>query len=257
MSKAQGTARTRDELILAINLYCRTPFGKIHQTNPDIVAMAELLGRSPGSVGYKLANFASIDPSLARKGMANASKLDKAVWAEFFENWDAMAFESEQRMAELTGDAIGESVAAEERTEYSLNIPEGKSRDAMVKQRVNQGFFRRMILASYGQKCCLTGLALPSLLNASHIVPWAAEVSSRTDPRNGLCLNALHDRAFDRGLITVGENRQVVVSSAVMEVAREDATAIQEVAGRELVEPGRFLPDPNYLAYHREHVFVG
>ena len=62
---------TRDELILAINLYCKTPFGRIHIRNPEIIELAKLLNRTPGSVSYKLANFASIDPSLDRKGVSN------------------------------------------------------------------------------------------------------------------------------------------------------------------------------------------
>lgn len=73
---------TREELILAINLYCKTPFGKMHKTNPAVIELAALIGRTPSSVGLKLGNFASFDPSLkARgiKGASNASKLDKTI----------------------------------------------------------------------------------------------------------------------------------------------------------------------------------
>jgi putative restriction endonuclease len=251
MSTKSGRAWTRDELILAVNLYCKTPFGKIHVRNPNIIRLAELMDRSPGSVGYKLANFASIDPSLARKGMANVSKLDKVVWAEFFADWDAMAFESEQRMAELTGAPVLNT------DEEDIVIPPGKTEEAVVRRRVNQGFFRKMVLASYEQKCCITGLAITALLNASHIVPWAADASVRTDPRNGLCLNALHDRAFDRGLITVDEGFRVVVSRAVAGLPQEKAGAIQEVAGRKLVMPRRFVPDQAFLEFHRTNIFEG
>ena len=55
---------TREELILAINLYCKLPFGKLHQNNPEIKHLAQLIGRSNGSLAYKLVNFASLDPSL-------------------------------------------------------------------------------------------------------------------------------------------------------------------------------------------------
>ena len=97
MSKILRKSWTRGELILAINLYCKTPFGKIHYHNPLIIELAKYLGRTPGSVSYKLANFASIDPSLDRKGASNVSKLDKETWEEFFNDWEKMAFESEQK----------------------------------------------------------------------------------------------------------------------------------------------------------------
>jgi putative restriction endonuclease len=93
---------TREELILAINLYCKTTFGRLHSSNPDIIHLAMLLGRTPGSVGFKLVNFASLDPTLkARgiKGAVNASKLDKEIWDEFYDNWDELPFESEKLLA--------------------------------------------------------------------------------------------------------------------------------------------------------------
>jgi putative restriction endonuclease len=98
MSKIRRKPWTRDELILAINLYCKIPFGKIHIHNPQIIKLAEYLDRTPGSVSYKLANFASIDPSLDRKGASNVSKLDREIWGEFFNDWEKMAFESEQKI---------------------------------------------------------------------------------------------------------------------------------------------------------------
>jgi putative restriction endonuclease len=74
---------SREELILAINLYCKLPFGRLHNRNPEIINLANLIGRTPSSVAYKLVNFASLDPSLkARgiKGASNASNLDREIW---------------------------------------------------------------------------------------------------------------------------------------------------------------------------------
>lgn len=85
--KAGQTLWTRDELILAVNLYCKLPFGKMHKSNPEIIRFASLIGRTPSSIALKLGNFASFDPTLkARgiKGASNASKLDKIIWDEFY-----------------------------------------------------------------------------------------------------------------------------------------------------------------------------
>lgn len=75
--------------------------------------------------------------------------------------------------------------------------PQGRRRDSTAR-----AFFRAAVLAGYDHRCALTGLDLPELIHASHIIPWADNVPRRADPTNGIALNVLHDRAFDRGLIT-------------------------------------------------------
>lgn len=240
---------TRDELILAINLYCKTPFGKIHVRNPEIKELAELLGRTPGAVSLKLANFASIDPSLARKGASNVSKLDKEVWHEFFDDWETMAYASEKKTLSLQHKPI--------ETPEEQKIPEGKEKDAIVKNRVNQGFFRKMILSSYNSKCCLTGLPIPKLLIASHIIPWAIDSKNRLNPQNGLCLNALHDKAFDQGYITIDESYRVVVSPEVGKREPDKVKMLTDYEGETITMPSRFIPNQDFLGYHRENVFIG
>ncbi len=74
---------TREETILAFELYCRTPFGKMHQRNPNIILLAQMIGRTPSAVALKLGNFASLDNSIQQKGMSNFSKIDKAIWKQY------------------------------------------------------------------------------------------------------------------------------------------------------------------------------
>jgi putative restriction endonuclease len=251
MSNGTRKPWTRGELILAINLYCKTPFGRIHNRNPDIVALAAKLDRSPSSVSYKLASFASIDPTLNRKGADHTSRLDQEVWNEFFADWDAMAYESERLSSQVQGTKI-------ELPDDETMLPlEGKTREAIVMARVNQSFFRKMILASYDGACCITGLAVPELLVASHIVPWSKDPENRMNPRNGLCLNALHDKAFDMGLITINEEFRVVVSSVLSSLPRPEShhELISKYAGSRMALPQKFLPDQALLDFHRQHIF--
>lgn len=100
---------SREELILAINLYCKLPFGRLHNSNPQVIRLAELIGRTPSSVAYKLVNFASLDPSLKKrgiKGASNASKLDKVIWEEFYNNWNELPYESEKLLAQFENKPI-------------------------------------------------------------------------------------------------------------------------------------------------------
>jgi putative restriction endonuclease len=214
---------TREELILAFNLYCKIPFGTIHIRNPQIIALAKILGRTPSAVSWKLANLASLDPTLKKRNIAGAShgaKLDAEVWEEFNNNWELLSFESERLLAGRTGKQI-ETVTD---IEISDLPKEGKERDAIVKIRVNQSFFRKTVLAAYDFKCCITGLAIPELLNASHIIPWSKDEENRVNPRNGLCLNAIHDRAFDRGLLTITPEYVVKISDYVKRNKTSEAT---------------------------------
>ena len=99
---------------------------------------------------------------------------------------------------------------------------------------------------------------MPELLNASHIIPWKADAGRRAHPSNGLALNALYDRAFDRGLICFDEKLRVVVSGRLREgdVPALQRHALLEMEGRPLRLPYRFTPDPAALAWHRGYVFA-
>ncbi len=158
---------TREELIVAFNLYCKIPFGRIHIRNPLVIELAKSIGRTPSAVSWKLANFARLDPALKKRQIAGATHGARAeieIWQEFNDNWEKLSFESERLLQKMAG-----RIAPPE--EETQEFPEGRTREALVRTRVNQDFFRAAVLAAYGGRCCITGLCIPQLLNASHIVP--------------------------------------------------------------------------------------
>lgn len=246
-----------DELILAFNLYCKTPFGRIHNRNPDIISLAKTIGRSPSAVSWKLANFARLDPSLQERniaGAAHGSKGEIEVWKEFNEDWETLAFESERLLAQTVGRKV-EKIAEVPEEELPK---EGKERERIVRSRVNQHFFRATILAAYGNKCCITGMPIPELLTASHIVPWSVDHENRLNPRNGLCLNAIHDRAFDRGLLTITTEYRVKLSRKVSDLNKDVAVRdfLIRYEGLPITLPTRFVPDTSLLERHNKEVYL-
>ena len=254
---ARGKPWTRDELIVAMNLYCKLPFGLLHQRNPDVIRLAKRLDRTPGSVAMKLCNLASLDPVHQARGimgLTGASQGDRDVWAEFHSDWDRLAYESEKLSAKLAGIPV-ERLAEIDETELPR---EGKERERLVKQRVNQHFFRAAVLAAYNGRCCITDLEIRGLLCASHVVPWAKDKPNRMNPRNGLCLNALHDRAFDRGLITLTLDFKVQISG-VLKRAKPSAARfwLTDFDNAPIRTPEKFTPDTKFIAWHRAHVFQG
>jgi putative restriction endonuclease len=244
---------TREELIVAFNLYCKIPFGRIHIRNPLVIKLAKAIGRTPSAVSWKLANFARLDPSLKKRhvtGATHGAHAEVEIWEEFNENWEKLAFESERLLQEMAGETFELAETQE--------FPEGRTREALVRIRINQGFFRTAVLAAYGARCCISGLSVAQLLNASHIVPWTVDVKNRTNPRNGLCLSAIHDRAFDCGLLTVTPDLKVKLSPKVKGIAADGAIRefLWRFDGVSISPPLHFAPDTNFLRYHNEQVFL-
>ena len=246
---------TREEEIIVFNLYCKIPFQKSSKTHPDVVRIAQLIGRTPSAVNMKIGNYGSFDPNLKRQGISgltNVSKLDKQIWDEFNGNWDELAFLSEKLIAKLENVPIEEKVSAP--------IPVGYEKTITTKQRVNQSFFRNALLSSYSSACCITGISNSSLLLASHIKPWRdSSDSEKTNPENGLLLNALHDKAFDAGLITVTPDYLIRVSDKITD--KFDGQIIKRFFGdynkKKITLPEKFYPKKEFLEYHNDIVFLG
>lgn len=256
--RSMSTERwTKEQLKLAFHLYCQLPFGKLHHSNPEIIKLAGLIGRTPSAVAMKLVNFASLDPAITqsgRKGLGNASAMDRAVWEEFNADWERLALESELLRRKLDADAKPADDADEQLVpdDYS-----GETKRVITEQRIKQSFFRRAVLSSYGGRCCMSGLPDTRLLVASHIVPWSQDKANRLNPSNGLCLSALHDRAFDQGLITLSDDLKVLVSEQLKQ--QKDpyiAEVLLPVDGHGIKVPERFAPKPEFIRWHRETLFL-
>jgi len=249
----------RVQLLVAFHLYCRIPFGKMHRSNPDIIRYAALIGRTPSALAMKLTNIASLDPAITssgRKGLEGASSADRAMWEEMQADWDKFAAATHQTISQIEGQPLLEPNNEEILVDDALSY-EGAEKLALTKARVGQSFFRNAVLSAYDYRCCISGLAVPQLLVASHIVPWRSDPKNRLNPRNGLCLSMLHDKAFDLGLISVANDFTVQVSPKLKRL--DDAflsSSILKYEGQRLRIPEKFLPHPEFLTFHRDTVFV-
>lgn len=249
---------TREETIIAFNVYCKIPFKRSNKNNPTIIKYAKIIGRSPSALNMKVGNIGRLDPELKKQGIVGLShggKIEEEVWAEFNSNWEKLAYESELLIAKFSKKSIEES------TQISIEeneIPLGLERTSIVKQRVNQGFFRSAILSAYNEKCCISGLPIKELLIASHIIPWAKDTKNRLNPRNGLCLNSIHDKAFDRGLLTITTNYRVKISSYLDRFNSEESVIrfFKKYEDKEIVLPDKFLPSKEFLDYHNKNIFI-
>ena len=246
----KGRNWNRQELLVAFGFYCQIPFGKLHSRNPDIIKASELIDRTPSALAMKLTNIASLDPviiSTGRKGLAGASNADKKMWEEMHSNWEAFAIESSDALNRLLSD---DTVLFPATENYAGNMKTTK-----VEVRIGQNFFRKSVLSAYNNTCCISGLSMPKLLVASHIVPWRVDASNRLNPSNGLCLSMLHDKAFDIGIITIQDDMTVMTSKTITSLDSFYGTTIKSYEGKEITQPDKFQPNLDFLEYHRKNIF--
>ena len=254
---ANGSRWTRDQLLVAFALYCRLPFGRLHYRNPEIAQYAGAIGRSPSALAMKLTNIASLDDAITstgRSGLRNASAADRAMWEEMHEDWERFAVESNRAIAMVEAENVPPDEAFDDDDDQLVGV----DRITVTTSRVGQDFFRAAVLSAYNGRCCITGLSVPSLLVASHIVPWSHDETNRVNPRNGLLLSALHDKAFDNGLLTVDDDMTIQVSRRRAEI--DDpyfSESFDRYEGHRISLPEKFSPDRDFLSYHREHIFQG
>jgi putative restriction endonuclease len=255
-----GKKWSRSELLVALNLYHKLTFGQLHARQPAIVALADKLGRKPGSVAMKLSNFASLDEALKLrgiKGLQGASALDREMWTEFHENPGELVPASEEAFRKLFDASEDDEVevVSKQGVRIFKKPPDGPTETTgTAKARLGQSYFRDVVLNNYGNKCGISGLDLRELLVASHILSWANHEAERLNVRNGICLSRLHDAAFDQHLIGFDDDLRLILSPRLKQSLTKkiviDAFAAFEGASLGLPEDA-VPPDPRFLATHR------
>ncbi len=253
----KNIAWTKEETLLALNLYLKLPFGQFYSQNKDVMKLASMIGRTPSSVSMKLSNFARLDPfhkNRGVKGLAHGAKLEEEVWNEYIENRGEVMFKSEQLLTEIQGEVL----------EFKFNdvlqdlpLMKGEEKIRAVKTRVNQRVFREIVLANYSSKCIISKISIPDLLIASHIIPWSKDENERLNPENGLCLSAIHDRAFDKGLLGIDIDYKILLSNKIKEHYQQPffETYFGQFENKLIEQAGKYLPRKAFLEYHLENIF--
>jgi len=248
---------SREELILAFNLYLKLPFGKMHKATPEIIELAHLINRTPSSIGMRLGNFASVDPFHQERGIGGLKggmNQVKPIWDEFISNQEELVFLSEQILAQREHTVIETKYEDELK---DLKDIQGANKLRLVKTRVNQCVFRQMVLTNYTTKCAISNIDIPELLLASHIIPWSVDEKQRLNPENGICLSALYDRAFDKGLIGISHNHEILLSPHLKKKKGTDyyQKHFAPIENQKINTAIKYLPGEQFIEYHLEHVF--
>ena len=241
---------TREETLVAFNVYCKIPFKDSHSTHPMIVEYAKIIGRSPSALNMKIGNLGRLDPKLKERGivgLSHGAKLEEDVWNEFYANPDKLAYESECLVAKFSKRNIEDTVSVD-----IENLPQGKERFSVVKQRVNQSFFRSAVMCAYNSKCCISGVGSPELVEACHIVGWIEDTRNRSNPENGLCMNAFFHKSYDNFLIGITPDYDIIISDELLGKTAKGTFRdyLVKLQSQKLILPSRFFPKQDFLDCH-------
>jgi putative restriction endonuclease len=243
---------TREELILAFNLYLKLPFGQMDEGTYEVKELSKILSRrTPGAVAMRLGNYAHVDPYHQERGVVglkNGIKQVQPIWDEFINNQEELVYESERILAEYQHTTIE---ATYPEIAFDLKNLVGETKIRAVKVRVNQSVFRKMILKTYNSQCAISGINLSALLVAGHIVPWAANEQERLNPENGFCLSNLYDKAYENGLICVDTDYKLLISRRLKEESSKEfyRDFFGRFENKPITVPKTYKPKKEFLEY--------
>lgn len=246
---------SREETIVAFYVYCIIPFASSSKTNKTVIHYANLLCRTPSALNMKIGNIGRLDPELKKMnvtGLTHGAKMEKIVWDEFNNNRERLVYEAEKIIEKLSTTSIEDIYLSTEEVDYSSD-----DKIRLVKTRINQNFFRSSVLSAYNNTCAITNMQVGEFLVASHIKPWAEDKNNRLNPHNGICLNSIHDKAFDRGYITIDKNYRIIISSRLKEFYSNKFIndVFKKYEGNKILLPKKFKPSLNFLEYHNDVIF--
>lgn len=229
----------------------------MHKGNPEIIHLSSIIGRSADAVAIRLTNFASLDPYHQQrgvKGMTGGKKQCQPIWDEFINNRENLLFESERIYAEKEDTTIEKKYAD---ILIGTEGMKGETKIREVKTRVNQNVFREIVISNYTCKCAISGIDIPDLLTASHIIPWSKNEAERLNPENGICLSALYDKAYDKGLIGIDQTFRVLLSPELKKKTKKEyfSNFFANIDGVKIILPKKYNPHKDFLQYHLDSIF--
>lgn len=224
------------------SITCITNFSLLKQIADFVCSQQTLFRKGEHSIFH---NINSNQNSYPGKGFCSAA-------IKQLLKYYAYNSEEEKAWAILNKKGSGKSISKELSTLFKID-KEGNDAIVTTRVRLGQSYFRKMVLHNFGNKCCVTGLNVPQVLQASHIVAWASDKTNRMNPENGLCLSATYDAAFDKHLISFDEDYRMIVSKEIKEYYTNEITKayFENYEGKQITLPTLYLPSKKLLEKHR------
>ncbi len=151
----------------------------------------------------------------------------------------------------------------ESSSDYKTNLLNLKTRLNPEKYQVEvynrSNIFRREVVKLYNETCCISGLRVSApftitMVDACHIIPFSSSLNNSLTNGIALCPN-LH-RAFDRGLISVDDNYEIILSNSFIENDFSEYS-FSKIKGKKISLPSDndFIPSAKSFSWHRQNIF--
>lgn len=168
----------------------------------------------------------------------------------------ALGLDSDEPLLPRIDDLTSVQGLEEEQTPFLYE--ESRDRIQYIASRaVRKRVFRSVVLNAYDKRCAITGLKLingggRAEVDAAHIKP--VEAKGPDIVNNGIALSGTAHWMFDRGLISLSDDLEILISRQVNDL--ESVRALVNKTGR-AIAPRRLSdrPHPHFLNWHRENCF--
>lgn len=246
-----GESWTRDDFLVTLDLYLDDPEIEKRQNDDRVKELAELMGRSVGSISSRLGNFRALDPN-ADSGMENAGEPAQEIWDEYFGNEEELAREAELARERLAAGIVVDETPGTGSTGSGGEVTTGET-TSTTTNRIGQQDFRKQVRDRYEDSCVLCDVDKPGLLQAGHILDWSEFESPRGDPANGLLLCYTHHRAFDLNMFTLSDDYEIVIRPELDTQSEFLTQTILNREGESVTFPNA-PPSAEYLERHNERI---
>jgi len=239
--------------------------GKASETNKFYFFGAAKMGKVEGTtrVTGKLVKCYPFNEFIHQSEIGNFKwtfKDKKESWEHFFNQYgmnkiNKIDFEELLKISESNVEFDKEPDAEAEATKdiqsgnYEVDDKEGKT-----KIRAKQQAFSNKVKTNYNNQCAICSIKTKEFLIGSHIIPWSKRKDIRIKPSNGICLCSLHDKAFDKGFISLTNDLKIIIT----EIKLDDLQLVNElkkINGKKIFKPKIHAPEKEFLEYHREAIF--
>jgi len=206
------------------------------------------------------------DPQIGCVILSTPFYFDEADWIPVPDNWsrnivqgktyDTSDYYGRQLYIQVQK-KLHNQVAKENALREYTDAENRYGKEQIIKPRIGQGAFKILVTDAYQRRCAITGeKALPAL-EAAHIKPYSLNGPHKIS--NGLLLRRDFHALFDRGYITINKEYKVEVSRRIKEDFGNGKEYYAHHGRNLLILPKRpdQLPDPKYLEWHNETVYLG
>ena len=191
-------------------------------------------------------------------GFVNFGSISTPKWNLTRDQYEELLGKYEGRITEVTNDHEDVEDCSFNVGREGLSLPGNLNatlKKAVVNSRPFQGKFRELLLEQFDHKCFICNIDTDMLLQASHIKPVSEDITSAGKIANGLLLCLNHHTLFDKGLISVKDDKLVISRKLKRELGEYLSEEYQKLSDIEISSHPYGPEADQFLSWHLTNIF--